>query len=348
MFNIYQESGYLNMRKILYYCREQNIPFILIIGGRATGKTYGALEVSKEDDIKFMYMRRTQSQADIINKPEFTPFKSLNTDFGWNIGTQAISKYSSGFYNQEKIDEVFKCVGAPIGYTCALSTVSNLRGFDASDVDLLIYDEFIPEKHERPIKNEGAAFLNAYETINRNRELKGKKPVQVLCLANAVDLANPILLELELVKKADQMKRKKQEVYFDRDRGICMIIMDNSPISNQKRATALYRLTKNSAFAGMSLNNNFTGEEIGRIKSKPLIEYIPIVVVGELCIYQHKSNHTLYASMHKMGTPPSFGTGDTERCRFRRQFSWLWDEYMENNIEFEEYLAEILLTKIFQ
>jgi hypothetical protein len=41
----------------------------------------------------------------------------------------------------------------PIGYTCALSTLSNMRGFDASDIQLLICDEFIPEKHERLLKN---------------------------------------------------------------------------------------------------------------------------------------------------------------------------------------------------
>ena len=45
----------------------------------------------------------------------------------------------------------------------ALSTVSNLRGFDMSDCTLLIYDEFIPEPHERPLKNEAAALFNAYE-----------------------------------------------------------------------------------------------------------------------------------------------------------------------------------------
>jgi hypothetical protein len=340
---IYQDSGYIDIRKIL----SLGLPFNFIVGGRATGKTYTSLETVIEDKIKFIYMRRTQAQADLINKPEFSPFKSLNRDFGWKIGTESISKYNAGFYNQIEQDDRIICSGAPLGFTAALSTISNIRGFDASDVELKIYDEFIPEKHERPIKNEGSAFLNAYETINRNRELTGRKPLQCLCLANANDLANPIFMELRLVRKAEQMRRKKQEVYIDREKGIGLFILDKSPISQQKKTTALYRLTGGSNFERMSLNNDFSGEEIGRISSKPIAEYKPIVSIGEITIYEHKSNRTFYISTHLTGSPPTFGTGEAERARFIRQYKWIWDEYMENNIEFEEYLCEILLTKVF-
>lgn len=340
---IYQDSGYIDIRKILAL----DLPFNFVIGGRATGKTYRSLEIAIEDKIKFIYMRRTQSQTDLINKPDFSPFKTLNRDFGWSIGTVSISKYNAGFYRQEKQDGQLVCAGSPIGYTCALSTISNLRGFDASDVDLLIYDEFISEKHERPIKNEAAAFLNACETINRNRELTGRKPLQVICLANSNDLANPIFMELSLVRKAEQMRRKKQEISIDRERGIGLFILDKSPISQQKKTTALYRLTEGSNFERMSIGNYFSGEEIGRISSRPLAEYKPLVSVGEITVYEHKANRSYYISTHKTGSPPSFGTGDAERARFRRVYQWVWDEYMENNIEFEEYLCEILLTKIF-
>lgn len=336
---IYLDSGYPDIRKL--YTLKTTFEFIY--GGRGTGKTYGTLEMAVTDEIKFIYMRRTQTQCDLINKPEFSPFKSLNIDKGWNIGTKAISKYSAGFYHMQDGE----CAGSPIGYTCALSTISNIRGFDASDINLIIYDEFIPEKHERPLKNEGAAFMNAYETINRNRELKGKQPVKVMCLANANDLANPIFMELGLVRKANMMKRKNQEYSIDYDSGIALFDLFKSPISIQKGETALYRLNRSSNFARMALENEFSGEEIGRINSRPLAEYKPIVGVGEIYIYQHKSNRTFYVSTHKTGSPPCFGTGEAERARFRRMFQWVWDEYMENNVEFEEYLCEILLTKVF-
>lgn len=340
---IYQDSGYIDMRKIM----SLGLPFNFIVGGRGTGKTYTGLETLIEDKKKFIYMRRTQTQADLINKPEFSPFKSLNDDFGWNIGTESLSKYNAGFYQQIEDDGRLISTGAPLGYTCALSTISNIRGFDASDVEVLLYDEFIPEKHERPIKKEAWALFNAFESINRNRELKGKTALQLICLANANDMANPIFLELGLVKKAVEMKRKKQEVYINRERGILLLVLDESPISERKSDTALYRLTRGSTFEGMSIKNDFSGEEMGRIKSKPLKEYKPIVSVGEITIYEHKSNRSFYISTHKTGSPITFGTGETERARFRRIYQWVWDEYMENNIEFEEYLCEILLTKVF-
>lgn len=338
--NIYLESGYPDIRKL--YSLKVWIEFWY--GGRGTGKTYGSLKMAVEDKIKFMYMRRTQTQCDLINKPDFTPFKPLNIDMGWDIGTRSVSKYNAGFYQQADGE----CVGSPIGYTCALSTISNIRGFDASDVELLIYDEFIPERHERPLKNECDAFLNAIETIGRNRELKGKPPLKVLCLSNANDLGNPLFLGLGLVRKANEMKKKKQEISIDYERGYALIDMFKSPISTQKGETSLYRLTgAMSTFARMALKNEFSGEEMGRISSRPLAEYKPIVTVGEITIYEHKSKKTYYVSTHKTGSPPTYGMGEAERARFRRMYSWIWDIYMDSNMEFEEYLCEILLTKVF-
>lgn len=342
--NIYQKSGYIDIRAIMAL----GLPFNFIVGGRATGKTYTSLKTVKEDGIKFIYMRRTQSQVDMINKPEFSPFKSLNDDHGWTIGSATLSKYNAGFYETEETEDGGRqCVGSPIGYTCALSTISNMRGFDASDVRLLIYDEFIPEKHERTIKNEGAAFLNAYETINRNRELKGEKPLQVLCLANANDLANPIFLELGLVRKAEQMRRKGQEISIDKERGVGLFILDKSPISAQKRNTVLYKLSKGSEFSRMSLENDFANEDIGRIKTQPLGEFRPVVTVGEITVYKHKSRGEYYVSTHKAGSCAEFGSGDTDKNRFRRAYGWIWQEYMKNNIIFEEYLCEVLLNRYF-
>ena len=337
---LYQDNGYVNIRDII----ELGLPFNFCLGGRGTGKTYTALKTVKEDDIKFFFMRRTQAQADLINKPEFSPFKAVNVDNGWNVVTKPVSKYNSAFYNvTEDAPE-----GVPIGYTGALSTMSNVRGFDAQEVKILIYDEFIPERHERPIKNEGAALLNAYETINRNRELKGKPALQLLCLANANDLSNPIFLELNLVAKAERMLKKGQTISIDRARGIGIFMLNNSPISNRKRNTALYRLTSGSEFERMSIDNDFAQRNYNNIAVRPLIEYKPVVAVGEICIYSHKNSGKLYVSTHMAGSPPVYTAGEYDLARFQRAYFWIWSEYMQNNIEFEEILCEILLTKYYK
>lgn len=343
--DLYDENGYLNVRRIM----KINTPFIFIVGGRATGKTYTSLKVMIEDGIMFMYMRRNQSQLDLINKPEFSPYKSINTDLGWDIHSVPLTKYNSGYYHSY-INDNGKVVphGAPLGYTCALSTVSNLRGFDAQNIDYLIYDEFIPEKHERPIKNEASAFLNAYETINRNRELKGKEPLKVLCLANANDLANPIFMELGLVRKADLMRNKGQEIYINPKKGVTLIILQSSPISAQKRMTALYRLTEGSDFETMSLQNKFYGDKALGVNPQPIHEYKALVTLGEITIYQHKSKQLLYATSFKTGSCPTYSMAERDRTYVKKKLRYIWDAYIFNMMYFDEYLTEVLLTKYFK
>ena len=117
---IYDQSGYVNVRGIL----DEGYPFNFLVGGRGTGKTYTTLKVAKEDERLFMLMRRTQSQADLISKPEFSVFKPLNEDLGWNVQVKSISKYNSMFCEPHGDDGKIQ---HPIGYTCALSTLSNMR-----------------------------------------------------------------------------------------------------------------------------------------------------------------------------------------------------------------------------
>ena len=342
--NLYLDNGYVNIRGII----ELGLPFNFIVGGRGTGKTYGALQVMEEDRYKFVFMRRTQMQADMISTPEYNPYKKLNSDKGWNIGCAKINKMTSGFYEMQNINGKMKPEGEPKAIILALSTIANMRGFDASDYEILLYDEFIPESHERPIKEEGKAFKNACETINRNRELEGHKPVQCICLANSNTMTNALFLELGLVKKAEEMRRREQEYSIMRERGIGLFVLRESDISEKKADTALYKLGGSDEFNRMALSNEFVTDEIGRIKSRNLVEYRAVVTVGEITIYKHKSKPLLYVSTHLSGTCPQFGSGDIDRSRFKKKFFWLWSSYMKNNIEFEEYLCEILFNKYFE
>lgn len=329
---IYLNSGYLNIRKILEY----GLPFNFVVGGRGTGKTYGALRTAYEDRTRIMLMRRTQAQCDLINKPEFNPFKVINADLGSHVEVKPVSKYNS------KLVEITEEEEFLVGYSCALSTISNMRGFDASDVKLLIYDEFIPEKHERAIKNEGSAFLNAYETINRNRELKHQEPLQVLCLANAFNIANPIFLELGLVGRCEKMKKADQELYIDRERGVLIVLLQHSRISKAKAETALYKLSSGS-YAEMALSNDFVYNPTDNVKSQSLKEYKLLCTVGEISIYKHKSKRQYYVSEHRTGTAASFATDEVALQRYRKNYGLiLYAAYMRNNVRFENLLTKSL------
>ena len=329
---IYLDNGYLDIEKILSY----NMPFTWIVGGRATGKTYGALKYAYESHTRFILMRRTQAQTDLINKPEFNPYKAINQDLGADIQVKSISKYNSRIFEPAEDGEQL------LGYTCALSTISNMRGFDASDCKLLIYDEFIPERHERPIKAEGSCFLNAYESINRNLELRGEPPLQVLGLANAFNIANPIFLELGLVGRCEKMKNNDQEFFMDPERGILLVLLQHSKISKAKADTALYRLSA-GAYKDMALSNDFIYNNSDSIKAQALKEYKLLCTVGEISIYRHKSKREYYVSEHRTGTAPLYKSDEVGIMRYRRKYGLiLAPAYVNNRVIFENILTKSL------
>lgn len=331
---IYTADGFCNIDGI----SSAGYPFNFICGGRGTGKTYGALKYAREKGRKFILMRRTQSQADLISKPEFSVFKPLNADLDWNVIPEKVSKYNSAFVEND----------IQIGFTCALSTISNMRGFDASDVELLIYDEFIPEKHERPIKNEADALWNAYETINRNRELKGIPPVQLLCLANANDITNPVFESLNLIRIADRMQKKGSEIWTDDKRGIQLIMLHRSPISRKKGQTALYHLTDGSSFSYMALDNSFNLDR-QHVRPRPISEYTPVCRIGELCIYRHKSQTGLYCTTHEAGIfNRKYSSSDSDKLYYKRVFYHHWEMYISNQIDFEDVLSEKLFLHYWE
>ena len=342
--NIYDDNGYLSIPAVM----SCDSTFIFCIGGRGTGKTYGALKYIIDNKIKFMLMRRTQNQCDMINKPEFSPFKALERDTGILIGTSPVSKSSAAFYMQSLDEDGGRVnTGLPIGYTCALSTISNMRGFDASDVELLIYDEFIPESHERPLKHEGAAFLNAYETINRNRELSGRDPLRVLCLANANNLACPIFDELGLIDKVDRQYRKKQEVKHYPELGVSVYMLQDSPVSAKKQKTALYKLSAGTEFYNMAAGNQFSGTDYDGVRSEPLNEYRVIVQVGDIYIYKHKAKRFFYACRSSSGHPPAYDFTEVSLAAFRRKYPYLWFGIMDGAFSFADFYCKAKLLDIF-
>lgn len=344
--NIYTPDGWLNYPEII----GTGYPYIFITGGRGTGKTFGALAYERQHSRpgeRFMFLRRTQTQIDLLNKPEFSPFKAIDEALGTHTVTRSVSKYNGAFYDGTLQDDGSVAPqGPPLGYTAALSTFSNLRGFDASDCVRILYDEFIPQPQERPIKEEAAALWNCYETVNRNRELSGRPPVQLICMANSNVLGNPIFLDLKLVRQAEKMRAAGRETWTDDKRGILMVLLLRSPISDSKRRTALYKLQEGSEFSRMALDNDFASEERSAGGNIPLRELVPVVAVGEICVYRVKSGG-YYVSGHKSGSPETFGSGPRELERFRSRYFWLWQAYLSRKIRFEEYINEILLNKYF-
>ena len=344
---LYDEQGYFNFEGV----RNLGLPLSIICGGRGTGKTYGAIKSAVYDNpSKFIFMRRQQTQVDVISSPEFSPFTPVAHDMGKELAVKAISKNCYGVYETgENQDGELVAFGSPLGYCLALSTFSNLRGFDASEVDILILDEFIPETHERGIKAEGDALANVIETINRNREIKGCKPLQVFLLANANNLANDIFVTLGIVAKVAQMKEKGQECSINKELGLGIFLLEDSPISKKKRETAFYKIFGGGNFAKMALDNDFIGFSGNQIKSCSLREFSPLVAVGELTIYESRGNRDkIYVSTTFQPCRDVYTSSTNDLRAFKLRYRWLFLAHLERRVWFENATAQVLFEKYFE
>ncbi len=343
----YLKNGYVDMRRII----SEPYPFIFVIHGRGTGKTYGALDTVIHDEIPFLYMRRTQVEADLVSSDIFSPFKPITRDDpSLHIIPQKIPhvKNATALYRGEQ-DETgnWKAAGSPIGYSCALSTVASIRGISLEDVELCVFDEFIPEKNARPVRSEGDAFLNAYETFNRNRELSGREPLKMLCLSNSNTLASPILQTMGLMRNVEKMAATGQEVAKLPQKGVAIYMLRDSPISAAKQETALYKAIGDAnKYSVMALNNEFESSTWLYVETKPLQEYKPLFVFEDICVYQHKSRKGEYYVARKIsGSPPRFIADKMSVKRMKDKYTGFFNAWISGRASFQDFYCKYILLK---
>lgn len=343
LLNLYDSNGYVNIPAI----RAEGYPFILIWGGRGTGKTYGVIDSVINSGEKMIFCRRTQAVADTLFTEALNPFKKWNSDHGRHYSFAAAAKGVQGIYRFEKNGEGLKPVGAPIGYTAALSTFSHIRGIDGSDIDLIFLDEFIRERGEKG-GAVASSFFDAYESIARNRELEGAPPLQFIGCSNAYDILNDFFVELKIVHDAFDMQRKNLAVKKIPERRLMLVRLKDSPISAAKADTALYKLAAGTAYGEIALENQFPITDY-KIASRRLNEYIPLFSLGEVCVYIHKNRPEFYASPHVSGAALRLRQTDDDFATFRYRFkSMLEEAFFKKRIVYEDYITAALLSRLVQ
>lgn len=333
-------------------------PFQIFIGGRGTGKTYSALNGALDKDVvkdNFIYMRRTGAELELLLDDEkkgegANPFKPINKDRKTNIGFRAINKNIAGIYQRSE-DENGKLIhsGSPIGYGLALSTIASIRGLDFSDCSDWFYDEFIPERHVRKLREECEALLNAYETINRNREFFNAPPINLWLLANSNDIYNPIFVGLGIVADVERMLRKGKAHLYIKDRGLAIHILPPAKsFVDKKKQTALYKLTKGTRFYDMALENKFAYNDFSLIGYQNLKGYTPVCQVNDAFIYKKKGEPFIYVSYAPSKCPKYRTAERQDEIRFRQEQGVLiYPYFVSGRIMFESYaLKEEVLNLI--
>lgn len=287
--DLYTKDGWVNIPAVSALGAWCNI----IIGKRQVGKTYGTLLYELKNDKPFLYLRRTTTEFDAITSdPQLNPFLPLkNEGFDVDIVKSGKVTYTIGQYEYEdgKPKDCIKKYG--IGMT--LPSIANIRGFNGSAFHDVVYDEFIPEKIVVKRKAEGDALLNAYVTINGNRELEGKPPLRMWLLANAFDITSPVLVELGVVDEIAKMARTGREWTLT-DSGVFLCMPKSQRVSEKRAQTAFMKhmmKNKDSKFYQMAMENKFSYNNLEAVHPMSLRGMKPEFKVGDLYCYKYDDAH---------------------------------------------------------
>ena len=336
--NIYTKEGWLDIRHISEVADRNNINFIIIIGKRQVGKTYGVLKYEVDEDKRFMLTRRVKVELEMLEKNVNSPFEKIypgqiifakESEY-----TAAISRISAG----EEGDTLTQ-----IGIGTALTTIGNIRGFSALINGQLItdwvIDEFIPEEQVFKVRNEGDAFLNAHTTINGNRELEGLPCLRTWLLANSNNLNSEILEALNVTKEVERMSLRGEEVRLLKDRGILIILPESKKIIEQrKQKNGLYKaIGGSSKFAKMAYENEFAYNDFSDVRGEPLREYNPYLTIGRITIHLHKNSKCLYVT-DKVRAKARYELTDSDSgvYQFNRKHADIRAAFLNGRMYFQE------------
>lgn len=332
---LYLDSGFINQEWIQQVADKNNISFIVEIGGRQVGKTYGTLDLLTRSQEPFILMRRTSAEMEFIcndiNNP-FTVFKDRD------IIVEKADKYTGKISKLNEDGEHYDFMGSVM----ALSTIAKIRGFNGGIYKNVVFDEFIPENHVVKIKNEADAFVNAYITISGNRELNGEPPLRFWLLANSNNLISPILSALKIQDKIEEMTKADQEISILPERGVMIILPHSEAILNKRKDTAIFKaIDSSSKIAQMAFNNDFAYNDSSGVGVINLKEFKPIFEVADrFTFYAHKSNGTYFVGSFNGASSKVFVNTDRERQLVLKNYPNLRRVYVNGNIIFQNVVVK--------
>ena len=261
----YNDGYYHVSRDILDY---PDATILIVWSRRGPGKTYSALRYPYHK-FKTLYMKRTNKdvqiicdyQGDLDRDP--SPWAPLNRDFGLNVRPRLFQDGLAAFYDA---GEDGAPAGAVINYVASLNAIKVIKGMDMSDVDWMIFDEFIPQPGEVVKHAEGDMLLNLYETVSRDRIKRGRDPLKLILFANAEEISTYITNTLEVVDTMADMQAKQIHKYYDETRGILFhhISQEECPITEQEKR-GMFRAMAGTSWAAKSYGGEFSSNDFSNI-----------------------------------------------------------------------------------
>lgn len=212
-------EGWANFSKLLKEACD--CPVWFMIGARRIGKTDSALKMALLLWTK--YKRKTMWIRDVLKTLEGQNFQAdfLNDayEFGW------IHDVDDNHEWTVKNDGVHEPNGELVIKFQSLSTYSSRRGPAHPDVDLMLFDEFIPEDR-RYQKGALKGLMSLTKTV-----FSGREGCRCICTSNFVALSNPYFAGFEIYPdpKRDVTAWEDKGVAIERCRGYrCAIAKESA------------------------------------------------------------------------------------------------------------------------
>lgn len=252
---------------------------IIAYSRRSVGKTYGALWGAYERNIKVAYLKRTNRDIDTLCKPledyKASPYSPINRDHGTRIYPK---KTGEGFAAFHTMDKDFNIEGPAISIAFSLSGVKDIKGFDLSDCDLMIMDEFIPQATEtRVLTNECDGMLDAYLTISRDRIERGRGAMKLLLFANAESLYCPIVDGLELMSELSEVSQKNLTYKYIENRRILIHNINDIELDESVKQDGMYICMYGTKWWRKSYLGEFADADFSNVKKVVLKKYQPLI-----------------------------------------------------------------------
>lgn len=256
-------------------CLSYNKLFNFIIGGRGTGKTYGAKKFAINRFLKygeqFAYVRRYESS-------DLARIDQIFDDIAEEFPGHSLSVCGHDFYIDSKL----------AGYAIPLSTSKTLKSVPFPLVETIIFDEFIIENTtQRYLKNEVETFLELYSTIARERD------VRVLFLSNALSISNPYFEYWELSLPYGKNIALKDEILLE--------LVEVDGFTDRREKSRFGKLIAGTRYGNYAISNQFLLDDPTFIEKKPgTAEYFFTAVYhdNKYGFWMDKQTGCIYISRH--------------------------------------------------
>ncbi len=341
--DLYLPEGWLNFE----YIMSKPAFMIIILGKRQVGKTYGALQAMLRHNIQHVLLRRTTAELDLISaSPDLNPYKAFEPEY--HVGLFRQNKKLCRICDWLPDPEGKAIPGEQRGIATSLAEIAHMRGFSGRAFTDLVFDEFIPEKGVVTRTTEGDSFLNAYTTINGNREIEGYPPLRAWLLANTNRIDSPILKALDVMDDVLYMRRKGIEELLT-DSGYYILQPFSAKVTELRSDTALMRaINKKSNFYKMAMQNEFAYDESPYVQNIPLKHLQPAWSYGDkLFCWERQEGYYICRAKFKTPYAPKYSDSRTDREKLAMEFAWMKPYYYAGCVLFSDLAVLTIFKQIF-